>query len=205
MSKVNIVQLAVGPMMNYAYIIGDEESKTCAVVDPSWDFAAIVRAAQDIGMKITHVFLTHTHFDHANALSDLVEKTGAKVFVHSSEKMEIPEGIETIETADDDLITLGSLEIRCLHTPGHTAGSQCFLVDDAIFTGDTLFIGACGRTDLPGGCAESILNSLQKLSKLPRNTIVYPGHDYGSSSNSTIGQEIDTNPFMDIQKAKGLL
>lgn len=205
MSKTKIVQLSVGSMMNYAYLVGDIDTKRCAVVDPSWDAALLMDAAQKEGWKITEILLTHTHFDHANALDELAEKTGATAYVHEDERGEVSAGLDVVTTKEGSEIALGNTTIECIHTPGHTPGSQCFIIGDAVITGDTLFVGACGRTDLPGGSTDLILMSLQRLATLPEETIVYPGHDYGGAATSTIGEQKKSNPFMDVERAKKIL
>jgi len=200
-----IKQISVGPMANYAYLIGNDETSTCAAVDPSWDAMAIQSAATEAGWKIEKILLTHTHFDHANALEDLASATDAEVFVHNAERNEIPEKLKTHGTEDGSKIEIGNLSIKCLHTPGHTPGSQCFLVDNSLISGDTLFIGGCGRVDLPGSNPGEMLESLKKLAELDPKTIVYPGHDYGSSSTSTIGEQLEQNPYLKAKSETMLL
>ena len=204
MHKPTIKQIPIGPMMNYAYLIADKESGLCAIVDPSWDAEALFMEAEGLGLKIDKILLTHTHFDHANALEELFKKTGASVFVNKAESMEIPRGIEKVETGDGDTIKLGNLKIKCLHTPGHTPGSQCYLVDDAIITGDTLFVDGCGRVDLPGSDPKEMLNSLKKLASLNEGITVYPGHNYGSSETTTIGDQKKRNPYMNANSDRML-
>ena len=205
MSETKIVQVPVGHMANYAYLIGDLVTKTCAVVDPSWDPDRIIAAAAEAGWEITTILLTHTHYDHANALEPLVERTGGKTYVHVAEKSAIPIGVDAVTTEDGAEIHVGRTLVTCMHTPGHTPGSQCFLTADHVITGDTLFVGACGRTDLPGGSAELLIRSLQRLAALPAETTVYPGHDYGDRPTSTIGVQKKTNSFMDPQLAMRML
>ena len=205
MSETKIVQVPIGPMSNYAYLVGDLKTKSCAVVDPSWDADLIVHAAAAEGWKISTILLTHTHYDHANALEDLVDRTGGKTFVHAAERGEIPAPLDAEPTKDGSEIHVGETTIKCMHTPGHTPGSQCFLTGDSAITGDTLFVGACGRTDLPGGNADLMLRSLQRLAALPEETTVYPGHDYGDEATTTIGVQRKSNPFMDPQMAKRML
>lgn len=205
MSETKIVQVSIGPMANYAYLVGDLKTKTCAVVDPSWDADLIVDAAAEEDWKITTILLTHTHHDHANALGALVERTGGRTYVHISERGQIPAPIDAEVTQDGSEILVGETTIKCLHTPGHTPGSQCFLTGDNVITGDTLFVGACGRTDLPGGSTDLMLKSLQRLAALPEETTVYPGHDYGDEATTTIGVQRKSNPFMNPQMAMRML
>lgn len=205
MTEARIIQLPIGPMMNYAYLIGDENTSSCAAVDPSWDANAIKLAAKDAGWKIEKILLTHTHFDHANALEALASATGAKVYVHREELGEIPRGIDAHATEDGTIIEIGSVKIECLHTPGHTPGSQCFMVGKALISGDTLFVDGCGRVDLPGSDPKKMLNSLKRLAALNSDIIIYPGHDYGSSPTSTIGNQRGQNPCLSAESERMLL
>lgn len=186
-----IKQLEIGPMGNFAYIVGDEKSKTCAVIDPGWETDEIIKQASDLCLKITHILLTHSHFDHAKGAKSLSIKTGAPIYIHESEI-----GDEAKSFKSDDIIPVGSLKFNCFHTPGHSPGSTCFILDDAIFTGDALFVGAIGRTDLDGGSDDDMLESLRKLASLPDKLVVYPGHNYGDSPTSTIGEQKRTNPYL---------
>lgn len=190
-------QLEVGHMANFVYLIGDAKTKECAVVDPAWDVDAVLKDAEADGMKVVAGLLTHTHFDHANGVEELIRKTGCKVYVHENEAKYLKDFKKNIiETRDGMKIPVGGIELTVLHTPGHTEGAQCFLVDDILLSGDTLFVGACGRCDLPGGDERKMAASLKRLSELDERTKVYPGHAYGDATRSTIGQEKRANPFM---------
>lgn len=202
--RAEIKQLAVGPMMNFAYLIGDGEAGVSAAVDPGWDAPEIAAAAREAGWKIEAILLTHSHFDHAQAISDLVALTGALVYVHAEEAASVPKGAQTSPTHDGTVIKVGGLEISCIHTPGHTPGSQCFLVDGALFTGDTLFVDGCGRVDLPGSDPRKMIESLARLSALPPDTAIYPGHDYGPSKASTIADQLATNPCLSADSERAL-
>lgn len=195
MTKATVVQLAVGPMMNLAYLVADEEAGVCAVVDPGWDAATIIAAADKRGWRIDKVLLTHTHFDHIGALEELASKAEGGIYAHADEAGAIDEGIPTQRTSDGTVIEVGGVSIECMHTPGHTPGSQCFLVDGAIITGDTLFIDGCGRVDLPGSDPAKMISSLKALAELDPSTIVYPGHDYGGTQ-ATIGDLMRDNPYL---------
>lgn len=189
-------QLEIGPMENYVYLVGDKRRHECLAVDAAWDVRAILQAAKSDGMKVVGGLLTHTHDDHCNAAETLVAETGCKIYVHQKEAgflKGIEDHIEKV--VDGSIITIGDFEIRVLHTPGHTPGSVCFLTEDYLFTGDTLFVGACGRCDLEGGDAHQMYASLQKLAKLDDETMVLPGHAYGSTATSTIKHEKRTNPY----------
>jgi glyoxylase-like metal-dependent hydrolase (beta-lactamase superfamily II) len=203
-SSLYLKQLSVGPMENFQYLAGDKASKECFAVDPGWDADAAIEAAQKDGMKITGVLLTHTHYDHANAVEALIRKTGGKIYVHQAESGFLKgDRYPIVKTRDGDEISIGTVKIVCLHTPGHTPGSQCFLVSDGILpeapkyllTGDTLFIGACGRCDFEGSDPKEMYASLQKLARLGDDVIVLPGHFYSDEPASTIGNEKKTNPY----------
>jgi glyoxylase-like metal-dependent hydrolase (beta-lactamase superfamily II) len=195
MEKAFIKQLAVGPMLNLAYLLGDERAGVCAVIDPGWDSKAILDAAGSNGLRIEKVLLTHAHFDHVGALMEIASETKAPVYVHASEMAELSGDLDTMATEDGTAIELGSLKVQCLHTPGHTPGSQCFLVHGNLFTGDTLFVDGCGRVDLPGSSPREMTKSLERLAKLDPATKVWPGHDYGGLG-STIGELVSTNPYL---------
>jgi hydroxyacylglutathione hydrolase len=209
---VVVKQAAVGPMMNYVYLIGCPDAEEAAVVDPAWDSQEILRIARDSNLTVKHILLTHGHPDHSNALEPLLEATDAKCYIHADEVDYMKEvarsfGMSTEflnrraeniqRVSDGDEIAVGKLSIKCLHTPGHTPGSLCFLVENCLFSGDTLFVDACGRVDMPGGDARKMWWSLnQTLRGLDDKIIVYPGHDYGGSPTSTIGEQKMSNPYM---------
>lgn len=183
-------------MMNIAYLVGAPEGSGAVLIDPSWDAAALMAAARAEKRTIEALLATHTHFDHVNALDEIARALKIPVYVHAAETKELPAGLTILPTGDASHITAAGLDIVCLHTPGHTSGSQCFLVNGALFTGDTLFVGACGRVDLEGGSPPQMGTSLARLAKLPEATVVFPGHDYGGAPTSTIGYEKSHNPYM---------
>lgn len=191
-------------MLNLAYVLGDAGSGICAVIDPGWDSGAILSAAGEAKLRIEKILLTHAHFDHMGALAEIASETGAPIYVHSSEASDVGGDLKTVVTEDGTEIKLGSFKIECIHTPGHTPGSQCFLVGDNLFTGDTLFVDGCGRVDLPGSSPPEMLSSLNRLSKLDPATKVWPGHDYGGLE-STIGKLMETNPYLGVTDESSLL
>ncbi len=193
-------QIPVGIMENYVYIIGDEDTKEAAVVDPAWNTKKILEAAKKHNLSINKILMTHTHMDHTNGIKKIVKETDATVYVHKEEKEKIENlGIDKIKTIDeDDEINIGKIKVKVLHTPGHTPGSVCYLVKNKLITGDTLFVEGIGRVDLPGSDKKLMSESLKKLKKLNDNIEVYPGHNYGSKPNSTIGYEKKNNPYMNI-------
>jgi hydroxyacylglutathione hydrolase len=204
--RVYLKQMELGPMQNFVYLVGDPATRECLVVDPAWELDRIVDTAAADGMTIVGALITHTHPDHVGGhlfgmdipgVEDLLERTRAKVYVHKAEREFLRGfGSDLAKVDAGDTLTVGGLEVAFLHTPGHTPGSQCFLVDGRLISGDTLFIGSCGRTDLPGSDPAEMYYSLtRRLAKLPDETILLPGHNYGGPS-STLGAEKRQNPFM---------
>jgi glyoxylase-like metal-dependent hydrolase (beta-lactamase superfamily II) len=203
-------QMEVGPMQNFVYLIGDRRAGECVVVDPAWDVDGILKAAAEEGLKITGALLTHTHYDHVNGVQRLLELTDAKVYVNKAEKEFLAKsradatGIfinvsspNLAAVSDADRLRVGKTEIQFIHTPGHTPGSQCFLVENGLVSGDTLFIGYCGRCDLPGGDPERMYESLTgKLAKLDSGTVLYPGHNYSEKPTALLGEEKASNPYL---------
>src|SRR5215831_17659567 len=206
-------QIEMGPMQNFVYLIGSTETRKVAVVDAAWEIDTILRIAAQDEMEITHAFVTHTHPDHVGGrfsgveipgVSELLSKCKVKVVVHKAEA-EALKGLtpsDIIKAESGDKIDVGGVDIQLLHTPG----SQCFLVDGRIVSGDTLFIDACGRTDFPGGNAEQMYYSLtQKLMALPDETILFPGHNYARKNQATIGEQKKTNPYLRFTSLKQFL
>ena len=174
---------------NFSYLIADDGTREAAVVDPGYNSEVIVDIIRSQKLHLKYIINTHHHLDHIGDNGVLKKIFGSKVVAHRLSQVE-----KDVEVDDGDIITVGALSIRVIHTPGHTPDSICLLVGDKLLTGDTLFVGECGRTDLPGGSSEELYNSLfDKLAKLDDNIEVYPGHDYGPRPNSTIGTEKITN------------
>ena len=174
---------------NFSYIIADDSTKEAAVVDPSFNADAIIRILRNQNLNVKFVINTHDHSDHTASNEDFRSNFGAKVVAHRLAHVD-----KDVSVVEGDVVRVGEMVIKVIHTPGHTPDSICLLVDDKLLTGDTLFIGECGRTDLPGGSAEDMYHSLfGKLMKLDDNIKVYPGHDYGPKPYSTIGVERRTN------------
>lgn len=191
-------QIPTGNMDNFSYLIGDEESKEAAVIDPGWETEKILKAAKEHNLKVKHILVTHTHYDHIHDIKEIADATGAVVYVHTEDEIGIKnKGIEKIKkVAEGDEISVGKVKIEVLHTPGHTPGSVCYLAGNKLITGDTLFVENIGRTDFPGGDAKIMRKSLDRLKKLDEKTEVYPGHDYGSIKHSTIAHEKKYNFHM---------
>ena len=165
-------QIAVGHMQNFSYLIADEKTKEAAIVDPAWEIDKILKTAKKHDLNISKILITHTDFDHIEGVRKLVDITNAAVFVHKNGLKEIKNlGINKIKTIDEnDIITIGKIKVKVLHTPGHKPSCVCFLLDDRILTGDTLFVEACGRVDMPGGNIKNEFESLQRLKKLDRKS-----------------------------------
>jgi hydroxyacylglutathione hydrolase len=174
---------------NFSYVIADDSSKEAVVVDPSFNADVIIQLAKKNGLNIKYVINTHHHWDHTAGNSKIKSSFGSKIVAHKLSKVE-----KDVEVVEGDILKVSEIVIKVIHTPGHTADSICLLVDKKLITGDTLFVGECGRTDLPGGSSVDMYDSLlNKLMKLDDEIEVYPGHDYGPRSRSTIGEEKRTN------------
>jgi hydroxyacylglutathione hydrolase len=174
---------------NFSYIIADDESKETAVIDPSYDVDAITSILREQNLRVEYIINTHQHNDHTAGNKDIKSRFNAKIVAHKSAMV-----IKDIGVVDGDVIKLGMLQIEVLHTPGHSPDSICLLIDKKLLTGDTLFVGECGRTDLQGGSSKDMYHSLfHKLMKLDDSIEVYPGHDYGTANCSTIYTERRTN------------
>ena len=203
-------QMELGPMQNFVYLVGDPVAKQCVVVDPAWEIDAILDAAAADDMTITGALVTHTHQDHVGGsleswgmpgripgVEELLGRIRAKVYVHKAEG-EFLKGLgsDLVKVDNADTLPVGHLTLTFMHTPGHTPGSQCFVVEGHVISGDTLFINSCGRTDLPGSDpAQMYLSLTQRLGALPDDTRLLPGHNYGGAA-STIGAQKSDNPFM---------
>ena len=174
---------------NFSYIIADDSTKEAAIVDPSFNADAIVQVVRGQGLHAEYIINTHSHADHTAGNEDLKQRFHAKIVAYKESSLK-----KDVSVEDGDIIRVGSVSIRVIHTPGHTSDGVCLLVDGKLLTGDTLFVGECGRTDLPDGSPADMYHSLfDKLMKLDDDVEVYPGHDYGSSPKSTIGKEKRTN------------
>lgn len=171
---------------NFSYIIADENTKEAAVVDSSFNDSEIIQFLKAEELNLKYIVNTHGHSDHTAGNSELSSIFGAKIVAHKLSKVNFDIAVE-----DNDILNVGKISIKIIYTPGHTTDSICLIVDNKkLLTGDTLFVGECGRTDLPGGNSKSMYDSLfNKLLKLNDDVEVYPGHDYGLKSSSTIGEE----------------
>jgi len=203
-----------GQMANFVYLIGDRQTRECLVVDPAWSVAELIEIAGADGMKVTGALATHYHPDHIGGdlfgiaiegLRELMTVHPVPVHAHRDEVLGI-RAMTGLSAGDlelhggGDAVLAGEIPVTLVHTPGHTPGSQCFLVGDRLVSGDTLFVGGCGRVDLPGSDPDEMYLTLtQRLAKLPAGTVLYPGHDYGPARTSTLGEERASNQYMRIR------
>lgn len=198
-----IRQLQLGPMDNFVYLVGAADSRETAIVDAAWDVDAALAVAEADGRTITHALVSHHHNDHVNGLEPLLAKRGVRVHAHGADLPRLAREVQAEVTplSSGDVIEVGPLRIRALHTPGHTPGSTCYQLDahggepGALFAGDTVFVNACGRCDLAGGDPSLMYESLRKVSQLPGDVRLYPGHDYGDVPVSSIEREREKNPY----------
>lgn len=198
-----IKSFTLGHVQTNCYIVTDEKTLECAVIDPGAEVNTIMRYLEENRLKCRCILLTHGHFDHTGAVEDVQKETGAAVYMSAKDvrrklteigyRYAPPKGTNFF--AEGETITVGSLVFEVIETPGHSQGSVCFRCGNALFTGDTLFRDSCGRTDLPGSSGEEMLRSLRKLAELPGDYEVYPGHMEGS----TLERERRFNMF--IQQA----
>ena len=206
-------QLLVGPMDNFIYLVGSKSTREVTIIDPAWDIDALLTHIKEKDLKLTSVLVTHYHPDHIGGgmgghsiegIAELLEKDPVKIFVHKLEA----EGVKKVTGVSDtdlnivesgDHLTIGKNDIEFLHTPGHTPGSQCFKVNNNLVSGDTLFVQGCGRVDLPGSNSEDMFHSLQKLSALPNETILYPGHNYSAEPYESMERVKEINTYLRIE------
>ena len=224
-SDLYFEQIAVGQMANLAYLVGSRSTREALIVDPAWSVDALLDRAESDGMKVTGALVTHYHQDHVGGsifgmeiegVDRLLARNPVPLYVNEHEA----EGTKQVTGASEsdlkrvsggDTIDLGAVRVRLLHTPGHTPGSQCFLVEEdeqpgCLVSGDTLFLGSCGRVDLPGSDPEAMYRSLNEtLKQLPDDTVLYPGHLYSSEASDTLGNEKRNNPFLRVANLEQFL
>lgn len=194
----SIHALELGPMENFVYLIEDRASGRAAVVDPAWEVPKVLSLARKQGVRITDILLTHSHHDHINGISEVLQEFDAQLHLLKAEArfwghaLDLP----TLHHGGD-VIALGDTGIEVLHTPGHTPGSACYKLGEQLITGDTLFVFGCGRCDLRGGDPEQMFHTLKGMKqRLPEGTLILPGHNYAEKETSTMGEQIEGNPFM---------
>lgn len=198
---MKVHQILVGSMQNFAYVVEDEDTSEGIIIDPSWDLDKIEEVINRNNLKIKYIVNTHHHFDHTLGNEAMANSTGAKIIQHEDSDLQ-----NDITVKDGDVINFGNSELRVLHTPGHSKDSICLIGDGKIFSGDTLFVGNCGRIDLPGGSAKDLYHSLfDILYSLDDDLTLYSGHNYGPAVISTIGREKNTNLVMQKRTEKEFL
>ena len=186
---MKVHQIQVGNMQNFTYIVEDEETNEAVLIDPSWDLDKIDEIITRNNLNIKYIVNTHHHFDHTLGNDAMSESLNAKIVQHENSELK-----HDISVKDGDVIKFGNSELSVMHTPGHSKDSICLVGDGKIFSGDTLFVGNCGRVDLPGGSAKELYHSLfDILYSLDDDLVLYCGHNYGSEPISSIGNEKKMN------------
>ncbi len=206
-----IEQMPVGRMAVFCYIVGCEIEKECALIDPAGDEEQVLERVGKLGLNVKYLINTHSHADHTCGNRAILDRTDARLVVHENDAADVanmmnkafalvmggkPSPKPHLLVRDGDVLPLGRTGLTVIHTPGHTPGAMCLYGEGNLFTGDTLFVGAVGRTDLKGGSFETLVESLKKLVALPPETVLWPGHDYGDSPTSTIAEEMRSNPYI---------
>ena len=208
-----VEQIQIGPMQNFAYIIGDRITREVVVIDPAWDIDGLLKLIAERDYQLTGALVTHYHPDHCGGsfgqntvegVSRLLEHVSLPVYAHELEANGVRRvtGIseqDIKKVTSGDKLMVGDIDIEFLHTPGHTPGSQCFRVKNTLVSGDTLFIDGCGRVDLPGSDTEDMFRSLQRLASLPDDTLLLPGHNYSAVPHATLGETKRTNTYLKIK------
>jgi len=200
-------------MANFVYVISDPETKDAVLVDPAWETSTIVRELEQRGLNLKGVLVTHYHPDHVgghlwghdiDGVAEILKFKDVPIYAHKAEceGISLVTGIaqSQIKACEGgDTLALGKHKITFLHTPGHTPGSQCFLTEGNLVSGDTLFLSGCGRVDLPGGDSDQLYFSLtQKIAKLPHDTMIYPGHRYDRDDHASLSQVMRINPYLQV-------
>ena len=202
---INIIKLSLGAYQTNTYLVHEKTTKSCAVIDPGYQADTILKKVRALGLTVDAVLLTHGHFDHVGAVEEIVAATGCALWMSERDWSQFPNPVtgyfypiancdfcEVNFCREGEEISAGGLRFRVLDTPGHTHGSVCFRCGNALFSGDTLFAGSCGRTDLPGGSGKLLRQSLARLSELEDDLYVYPGH----GESTTLAEEKRYNPYM---------
>lgn len=207
-----IEQIQIGPMENFTYIVGSRDTREVVIVDPAWDIDQLLAYVDRLDYKLTGALVTHYHPDHCGGsfgsnsvegVAELLGKRPVPVYAHKLEADGVKKvtGIsesDIVRVESGDKLDVGDVEVEFLHTPGHTPGSQCFRIKQALVSGDTLFVNGCGRVDLPGSDSEQMYHSLQKLASLPGDTLLLPGHNYAEVPKATLDDIKRTNVYMRI-------
>ena len=198
---MKILTIPGGSLFTNCYMVWQEESSKCILIDPGFDAEQILEQVRTRGKTVEAILLTHGHFDHVGGVKDIAAETGCRVYIHEAD-LSLPNRLTlgtvpcTDRYAEGDTLSLAGLTLRVLHTPGHTPGGVCLLCENAMFSGDTLFAGTCGRTDLPGSDHRKMWDSLARLAALEEDYLVLPGHGEGS----TLSEEKRSNPYLQVRQ-----
>lgn len=197
---VEIFQIPVAGTDNFTYLVVCHDSGKALGIDPGASPDSLLQVVHKQAVDLEILANTHGHRDHTAGNQRVLEATGARLAAH-------PEDVDEpdLPLADGSVLQVGSIEVRVLHTPGHTPGSVVFATPEAVITGDTLFVTRCGRADLPGSDPAALYQSLGRLARLPKELLVYPGHDYGPKPSSTIGFELENNPYLQCPDLESFL
>jgi len=212
LDQLIVAQIQIGPMQNFAYLIGDKATREVVVIDPAWDIEGLLNFVDERDYTLKGALVTHYHPDHCGGsfghnvvegVAALLERHALPIYANEHEVAGVQKVTGVSKTdlksvSSGDKLAVGDVDIEFLHTPGHTPGSQCFRVKHTLISGDTLFIDGCGRVDLPGSNSEDMFNSLRKLAELPDETILLPGHNYSAVAHATMGDTKRTNAYMRI-------
>jgi glyoxylase-like metal-dependent hydrolase (beta-lactamase superfamily II) len=186
---MKVHQIEVGNMQNFTYILEDEDTGEAIILDPSWNLDEIQKVITRHDLKVKYIVNTHHHFDHTLGNEAMAKETEAKILQHEASTLK-----HDITLVDEQKIKFGNSQLTVFHTPGHSKDSICLVGDGKIFSGDTLFVGNCGRVDLPGGSAQELYHSLfDILYKMDESLVLYSGHNYGSTPVSTLANEKKSN------------
>lgn len=198
---LRIAQIPVGSMLNFSYIVYDEKNGNGVIIDPSWDLEKILTILDENNITAKYIINTHTHFDHILGNDQIAEITKAEIIQHEKSTQK-----KNRSVVDNENVDIGKINLQVVYTPGHSEDSICLIVNNQfIITGDTLFVGNCGRVDLPGSNPGKMYDSLVKIANLDNSLVVYPGHNYGPTPTSTIQNEKTHNPMLNFKTKEAFL
>lgn len=198
--KVKVLNMRNKEFINYTYIVIDEKSKECVIIDPAWEIDKIINYINNRNLEVKGIFLTHSHYDHVNLVDNLIKSYNCSIFV-GMEEIEYYNFIcdNVYPILDLQIINLGSIKVKCIYTPGHTKGSYCFLINNNLFTGDTLFIEGCGNCNEKGGEPAELFRSLKKLKVLVKDEcLIYPGHAFNLFPGESFKEVKNKNIYLQI-------